>query len=81
MGLTARLRFLYLRTIPLSNPSYNQPPLPTDIDTPLKIINMSHPGMAEDMSSGTALTGGALHKMILDLIAQACEADDVDLIS
>lgn len=33
------------------------------------------------MLSGTASTRGALHKRLRDLIVQACEADNVDLIS
>jgi len=37
--------------------------------------------MAEDMSPGTALASGALRKKVRDLIVQACEADDVELIS
>jgi hypothetical protein len=42
---------------------------------------MSQPGVAEDMSSGTASTSGALRKSLRDLIVQACKADKVDLIS
>lgn len=42
---------------------------------------MSQLGMVEDMPSGTAPTRGALHKRLRDLIVQACEADDIDLIS
>ncbi|KAN0108009.1 hypothetical protein V8E51_007751 [Hyaloscypha variabilis] len=37
--------------------------------------------MSDDMSSATTSTRGALHKRLRYLIVQACEVDDVDLIS
>jgi hypothetical protein len=42
---------------------------------------MSQSGVAEDMSSSIAQKRRTLYNRLLDLIVQACEADDVDLIS